>query len=74
MIEYSSLKRFFWGDEIEEIANIQPSVNLLLHKYNYEKKAKTVMVKNSTNINNTNKHLSPQMVGHYSQVHYNMVT
>jgi hypothetical protein len=32
----------------------------------YEKKVETVMVNNSTNINKTNNHLSPQIIEHMS--------
>jgi hypothetical protein len=36
----------------------------LIQILNYEKKVKTVMVNNSTNINETNNCLSPQIIEH----------
>ena len=43
--------------------------------YNYEKKIKTIMVKNSTNVNETNNHFSPEPIKHKkkTQIHvYNI--
>ena len=42
--------------------------------YPYEKKIKTVMVNNSTNINKTNNHLSPQHIKHTKRPRYMYIT
>ena len=46
-----------------QITNTELEVRLGAAK-SYEKKVETVMVNNSTNINKTNNHLSPQIIEH----------
>jgi hypothetical protein len=46
-----------------QITNTELGVRLRAAK-SYEKKVETVMVNNSTNINKTNNHLSPQIIEH----------
>ena len=46
-----------------QITNTELGVRLGAAK-SYEKKVETVMVNNSTNINKTNNHLSPQIIEH----------
>ena len=70
-----TLKCLFNTDELcNYVKTLSLSYPGTSNTYHYEKKIKTVMVNNSTNINKTNNHLSPQVIKHKKKTQIMYIT